>query len=69
MAFWRARIMRLFRRLEAWLRGSPNRELDRHEMRQGKRATHERESARLPGRSENGARAAERNKEKTIEKR
>ncbi len=69
MAFWRARIMRLFRRLEAWLRGSPSRELDRHEVRHDKHAAREKESAKLSGRSENGARAAERNKEKTIEKR
>jgi 3-oxoacyl-[acyl-carrier-protein] synthase-3 len=69
MAFWRARILRLFRRLEAWLRGSPNRELDWYEVRQDKRVPREKEPAKLPERSESGARAAERKKEKTIEKR
>jgi 3-oxoacyl-[acyl-carrier-protein] synthase-3 len=69
MAFWRTRVLRLFRRLEAWLRGSPTRHANMRPARPTtwqRAAPTERETPKAIERSENGARLSER--EKTGEK-
>jgi 3-oxoacyl-[acyl-carrier-protein] synthase-3 len=69
MAFWRTRVLRIFRRLEAWLRGSPTKQANIRPSRpNGWRSAIpiERDVPKAVEKSENGTRLPER--EKTSEK-
>jgi 3-oxoacyl-[acyl-carrier-protein] synthase-3 len=69
MAFWRTRVLRIFRRLEAWLRGSPTKHANIRPSRPNgwrNAIPIERDASKAIERSENGARLPER--EKTGEK-
>ena len=69
MAFWRTRVLRVFRRLEAWLKGSPTKHANiraTSEIPRKNGIPIEREALKVIEKSENGSRAPER--EKTVEK-